>query len=74
MRSATKLNAVQLHLLELFSGEMTNKELSDIKNLLKNYYAERVDEGMDELWEERSWSDETMEQWGKEHMRTPYKK
>ena len=47
MRESTKLNAVQLHLLELFSGEMTDQQLSDIKGLLKSYYAKRVDEGMD---------------------------
>ncbi len=74
MDSATKLNAVQLHLLELFSGEMSDKELSDIKSILKDYYAKRVDEDMDKLWEEKGWSNETVERWGKEHMRTPYKK
>ena len=73
MKKATKLNAVQLYLLELFSGEMTDRELSDIKAILKKYYAQRVDNDMDKLWEERGWSDET-ERWGKEHMRTPYKK
>lgn len=53
---------------------MTDKELLDIKALLKSYYAKRVDEGMDKLWEQQGWDDETTEQWGKEHMRTPYKK
>lgn len=61
MKSATKLNAVQLHLLELFSGEMTDKELADVKGLLKDYYAKRVDEDMDMLWEQRGWNDKTVE-------------
>ena len=74
MKSATKLNTVQLHLLELFSGEMTDQELSDIKALLKNYYAKRVDESMDTLWEQKGWDEKTIEDWGKEHMRTPYNK
>ena len=73
MNNATKLNAVQLHLLELFSGEMTDKELADIKAMLKNYYAQRVDEDMDKLWEQKEWSDTIIEQWGQEHMRTSYK-
>ena len=68
------LNVVQLHLLELFSGDMTNQELSDIIGLLKSYYAKRVDKGMDQRWEEKGWDEKTIEQWGKEHMRTPYKK
>ena len=74
MTNATKLNAVQLHLLELFSGDMADQELSDIKAILKSYYAKRVDEDMDALWDQKEWNEETVEQWGKEHMRTPYKK
>ncbi len=27
---------------------------------------------MDRLWEEREYTNETMQQWAKEHMRTPY--
>ena len=65
MRESTKLNAVQLHLLELFSGEMTDQQLSDIKGLLKSYYAKRVDEGMGQLWEEKGWGAKTVEQWEK---------
>jgi hypothetical protein len=35
--------------------------------------AENVDEEMEKLEEEKGWTQETYEQWGKEHLRTPYK-
>ncbi len=62
MAGVTKLNAVQLHLLELFSGDMSDQELSDIKKILKNYCAKRVDDDMDALWEEKGWSEGTIDQ------------
>ncbi|MGB3850659.1 MAG: hypothetical protein WA958_11875 [Tunicatimonas sp.] len=62
MTGVTKLNAVQLHLLELFSGDMSDQELSDIKKILKDYYAKRVDDDMDALWEEKGWSEGTIDQ------------
>jgi hypothetical protein len=55
MPPATKLNPVQLHLLELFSGEMTEQELLDIKRLLVEYYSRKVDEELDEIWEKRQY-------------------
>ena len=33
VHSATKLNAVQLHLLEMFSGKMSESESLEIKEL-----------------------------------------
>ena len=41
--TATKLNPVQLHLMELFSRPMTEQELLDIKELLSRYYAQNAD-------------------------------
>jgi len=52
----TKLNAVQLHLLELFSRKMTERELLEIKELLVQYYASKADEVLDEIWDKRAYS------------------
>lgn len=56
MPPSTKLNPVQLHLLELFSGEMTEQELLDIKRLLVQYYSRKVDQELDEIWEKRQYA------------------
>lgn len=57
--ASSKLNPVQLHLLELFSKEMTEQELLDIKDLLVQYYARRVDEELNAIWESRNYSQES---------------
>jgi hypothetical protein len=44
--------------------------LLEIKTLLSNYFAQKATDRMDELWEIKGWTAETMKQWGQEHLRT----
>lgn len=46
---ATKLNPVQLHLLQLFSHQLGDTELTDIKTLLADYFVRKADEEMAQL-------------------------
>lgn len=39
----------------------------------KNEYSQKVESGMDALWDSGKWSDEKNEEILKEHLRTPYK-
>jgi hypothetical protein len=54
--AATKLNQVQLHLMELFSHPMSEQELLDIKELLVRYYAQKADEEIDKAWEKKGFT------------------
>jgi len=72
MAAAKKLTNLQLELLKLFSYELQDKQLIEIRDLLSNYFADKASDEMDKLWEENNWSDKTMEDWSKEHMRTKY--
>lgn len=47
---ASKLNKVQLHLIELFSRPMSEQELLEIKALLVQYYVQKADEELDKSW------------------------
>ena len=67
---AQKLSNLQLELLKVFSYQLNNQQLSDIKNLLTNYFAQQATEEMDKLWEENSWDNDTMTEWTNEHLRT----
>jgi hypothetical protein len=58
----TKLNPVQMHLLELFSRTMTEAELLEIKELLAQYYARKADEVLDEIWEKRGYTQASFKQ------------
>ncbi len=69
---AQKLTNLQLELLKVFSYQLNQQQLTDIKNLLANYFAEQATQEMDKLWEENNWDNNTMTNWANEHLRTPY--
>lgn len=56
----------------MFRYELDEKQLLEIRDLLARYFADRATEEMDRLWEERGWTEDTMEEWSEEHMRTKY--
>ncbi len=47
----TVFNPAQLYLLELFSSVKTEQELMDIKELISNYYAQRMDAMLEKMWQ-----------------------
>ena len=67
-----KLSNLQLELLKVFSYQLNNQQLSDIKNLLTNYFAQQATQEMDKLWEENNWDNDTMVDWANEHLRASY--
>lgn len=68
-----KLTNLQLELLKVFSFDLPEEQLLEIKQLLVQYFAKKVDDEMDRLWEERGWTPETMREWANEHMRSSKK-
>lgn len=57
------LTNLQLELLKLYSLELSDEQLLDIKRLIANYFAEKASDEMDKLWKERGWSNDTMDEW-----------
>lgn len=47
----TVFNGAQLHLLRMMSYIKTNEELHELKNVLSDYYAKKVDAAMNQLCE-----------------------
>ncbi len=62
----------QLELLNALNSINTEAELNEFKNLLAHYFADKAQKAIDKMWEEGIINEQTIEQWGKEHMRTPY--
>ena len=62
----------QLELLNALNSINTEAELNEFKNLLAHYFADKAQKAIDKMWEEEIINEQTIEQWGKEHMRTPY--
>lgn len=56
-----KLSSVQLHLLRFFSERsVPDEEIADIQRVIAQYYAQKADQRMDDLWEQRGYTAETM--------------
>ena len=69
----TPLNAAQMEFLQLLGRINTEEELSELRKVVCDYYARKIDEEMDQLWAEGKWDNEKNEAVLKEHLRTPYK-
>jgi hypothetical protein len=63
------LSNMQKELLKLYSTEIPDGQLQEIKYLLSNYFADKASDEMDRLWDENNWNDQTMNQWANEHNR-----
>ena len=48
-------------------------ELNEFKDLVARFFAQRAQKEIDDLWDNGIINEDTIEQWGNEHMRTPYK-
>ena len=73
MTQTKPLTNVQKELLRLFSQEVPEEQLLEIKKLLAAYFAKQVDIQMDTLWSEKEWNESKIEEWKNSHLRTPYK-
>ncbi len=62
----------QLELLNALNNINSEAELNEFKNLLAHYFAQKAQKAIDALWDEGVINEQTIEQWGEEHMRTPY--
>ena len=62
----------QLELLNALNNINSEEELNEFKNVLAHYFAAKAQKDIDALWNEGVINEATIEQWGKEHMRTPY--
>lgn len=66
------LNQAQMDFLRLLAHFNTEDEVKELNDLVCEYYARKVDEEMDRLWDEGKWSEEKIEETLHEHLRTPY--
>lgn len=62
----------QQELMNALNSISTEEELSEFKNLLAHYFAQKAQKAIDALWDEGVINEQTIQQWGAEHMRTPY--
>lgn len=73
MEPKLPLSNIQLELLKVFSRNVPDEDLKEIKVLISNYFAQKATQLADDVWHEEGFSEETMTQWRQTHLRTAYK-
>ena len=64
---STVLNEAQMSILRLLGSMKTVDEVDELRQVICDYYARRVDEEVDKLWESGQWNDEKNEAVLNEH-------
>ena len=71
-----KMSYEQIARLELLNAVNNIDSLADLnefKNLIARFFAAKAQKEIDELWDDGKINEDTINAWGEEHMRTPYR-
>lgn len=60
------LSNLQLELLKLYSTDISDNDLLEIKRYLAKFFMKKAIAAADQTWDEKGYSDELMEEWIKE--------
>lgn len=72
MLQLNQMNEVQMMIIESFAGATDEQEVNDLMDVLRMFYAKRLESEMDRLWNEGTLNQEVLDQLKDEHLRTPY--
>ena len=67
-----KLSNIQLELLKIFSFNLTDEELSELKDILVKFFADKISSEADKIYEKNNWNEEEIENILREHDRLKY--
>ena len=68
------MNESQMMILESFAGAQDEQELNALMDVLRNFYANRLESEMQRLWDDGTLDQERLDQLRGEHLRTTYRK
>ncbi|MCX6579620.1 MAG: hypothetical protein NT166_05490 [Candidatus Aminicenantes bacterium] len=61
--NAQPLTNVQIELLKLYSTNLSQDDLLNLKKILARYFAQKAINGADKIWEEKGLSNADMKKW-----------
>lgn len=73
MPAASPLSNLQQELLKLYASDIDDADLLHIKQYLAKYFADKAIKEADKIWDEKKYSNDTMNQWLNED-EEPYEK
>lgn len=62
-QSTASLSNLQLELLKLFSYQLPEEELIDLKKILAGFFSERLKKRTSSIWKEKGYTQEDMDKW-----------
>lgn len=68
------MNESQRMILESFAGAQDEQELNALMDVLRNFYASRLEAEMHRLWDNGTLDQQALDLLRDEHLRTPYSK
>ena len=69
----TVFNNAQLEILNLMAYAKSSETLSDLKQVISDFFAQKVEDEVNLLWQNEELSEERVESFRTLHERTPYK-
>ena len=66
------LSNLQIELLKTFQYELSESQLTEIKQVLSAYFADKVTFEMDKFCKENGWDDEIIDTLSTKHLRAKY--
>ncbi|MBR6082442.1 MAG: hypothetical protein IKP62_05915 [Salinivirgaceae bacterium] len=63
----------QLELMDALNNISTEAELNEFKDMVALFFAQKAQKAIDAMWDNGEIDENTINQWGNEHMRTPYR-
>jgi len=69
MGELNSFSNIQIELLKLYSKNVSDEQLHDIKLLLSQYFANQASDLMDQFIEKKGLTSEDMKKWTNEHSR-----
>lgn len=67
---ATVFNPIQQHLLMMFAYDSTEERLKEIKEVLMNYFAKKVEDKFNDLWDSGVLNQEKLDEIRGMHLHT----
>lgn len=74
MAQTATLNQAQLQILDMMSFIETPEALTDLNRVISDYFIQKADAELDQMWADGTLSEERIESFRHLHERTPYNK
>ena len=72
MAQTATLNQAQLQILDMMSFIETPEALTDLNRVISDYFVQKADAELDQMWADGTLSEERIESFRHLHERTPY--